>query len=114
MDLASSLSSLFTPERDLVAAILQDAQSKEVLMLGWMNRNALEQTMATGRATFWSRSRNEIWIKGETSGNFQRILSIKYDCDSDALLIQVSSEGPACHTGASSCFHNELVDENRK
>ena len=92
----------------LIAAILQDASTKEVLMLGWMNRAALEATVESKVATFWSRSRNRIWVKGESSGNHQHVVAITYDCDSDALLIEVNSAGPACHTGATSCFHNKI------
>lgn len=92
----------------LVAAIVQEDETGSVLMLAWMNRAALDATLATKRVTLWSRSRNELWVKGETSGNFQEVLSMRYDCDGDAILIRVKSHGPACHTGASSCFHNEV------
>jgi len=92
----------------LVAAILQDDLTGSVLMLAWMNRAALDATLATKRVTLWSRSRNELWVKGETSGNFQEVVSMRYDCDGDAILIRVKSHGPACHTGATSCFHNEV------
>ena len=92
----------------LVAAILQDAATGEVLMLGWMNRAAFDQTLTSRRATFWSRSRNAIWLKGETSGNFQEVISMNYDCDADAILVKVRGHGPACHTGAKSCFHNPI------
>ena len=92
----------------LVAAILQDDLTGSVLMLAWMNRAALDATLATKRVTLWSRSRKELWVKGETSGNFQEVVSMRYDCDGDAILIRVKSHGPACHTGATSCFHNEV------
>lgn len=92
----------------LVAAILQDDSTNAVLMLGWMNKAALDATLATKRITFWSRSRGELWVKGETSGNYQELVSLQYDCDGDALLIRVKSLGPACHTGSTSCFHNEI------
>jgi phosphoribosyl-AMP cyclohydrolase len=92
----------------LVAAILQDSETNQVLMLGWMNLQAYEMTLQTKLATFWSRSREQIWVKGESSGNYQRVISIEFDCDADALLIKVISDGPACHTGAVSCFHNEI------
>ena len=92
----------------LVAAILQDDTTNAVLMLGWMNRAALDATLDTKRVTFWSRSRNELWVKGETSGNFQEVVAMRYDCDGDAILIRVKSHGPACHTGATTCFHNEV------
>lgn len=106
---AFDLNQLFKDEQSLVAAILQDVSTKEVLMLGWMNRESLELTLSTRRATFWSRSRNSIWVKGETSGNFQEITSISIDCDRDAILIQVKRHGPACHTGEISCFNEPLV-----
>lgn len=99
---------IFKSEDDLVAAVLQDHSTNQVLMLAWMNRAALELTLQTGKATFWSRSRSAIWVKGETSGNYQKVLSIALDCDKDALLIKVESDGPACHTGEVSCFNNEL------
>ena len=92
----------------LLPAIVQDAASKEVLMLAWVNREALQKTMESKRATFWSRSRNQIWVKGETSGNYQEIVDIKLDCDSDALLFLVQSQGPACHTGERTCFFSRL------
>jgi len=92
----------------LLPAIVQDAASKEVLMLAWVNREALQKTIDSKRATFWSRSRNQIWIKGETSGNYQEIVDIKLDCDSDALLFLVQSHGPASHTGERTCFFSRL------
>ena len=95
--------------RGLISAIAQDAESREVLMLAWMNEEALKRTIETKRATYFSRSRNQIWIKGETSGNFQEVLSIKFDCDSDAVLLEVKQSGSACHTGQFTCFHNELI-----
>ncbi|MGI9198288.1 MAG: phosphoribosyl-AMP cyclohydrolase [Candidatus Nanopelagicaceae bacterium] len=92
----------------LVTAIAQDHQTNQVLMLAWMNQAALEQTLTTKRATYFSRSRNQLWVKGETSGNFQEVLSIEYDCDADALLLKVNQIGPACHAGTKSCFSNTL------
>ena len=92
----------------LVAAIVQDRSSKEVLMLAWMNREALDLTLATKKATFWSRSRQEIWIKGETSRNSLHIHEFRYDCDADAILLLADAAGPACHTGEATCFHFEL------
>ncbi len=88
----------------LVPAIIQDAASGRVLMLGYMNRESLQKTADSGRVTFFSRSRNELWVKGETSGNFLRVVSISDDCDSDALLIKAEPDGPTCHTGSESCF----------
>lgn len=88
----------------LVTAVAQQHNTGEVLMVAWMNDDALEQTLTTGRAVYWSRSRNELWRKGDTSGHVQRVVSVSLDCDGDALLIQVDQTGPACHTGARSCF----------
>lgn len=92
----------------LIAAVLQEDSSGAVLMLGWMNLAAYEATLSTRRATFWSRSRGQLWVKGESSGNFQEVISAHYDCDGDALLLKVKSAGPACHTGETSCFHNQI------
>ncbi|MCF6094573.1 bifunctional phosphoribosyl-AMP cyclohydrolase/phosphoribosyl-ATP diphosphatase HisIE [Microaerobacter geothermalis] len=91
-------------ERGLIPAIIQDGQSKDVLMMAYMNRESLEKTLETGETWFWSRSRQELWHKGGTSGNIQKVISIFYDCDGDTLLIQVIPEGPACHEGTYSCF----------
>ena len=91
-------------ERGLVPAVVQDDLSKEVLMLAYMNEEALRRSLETGETWFWSRSRGELWHKGATSGNTQRIVSIRYDCDGDALLVRVRPNGPACHTGTYSCF----------
>lgn len=88
----------------LVPAIVQDATSNAVLMLAWMNREALERTLAEGRVSYFSRSRQELWRKGDTSGNFQWATSVSLDCDGDTLLIKVEQTGPACHTGAPTCF----------
>jgi phosphoribosyl-AMP cyclohydrolase len=104
-ELPAQFDSLLPHESDLIAAIAQDATSGKVLMLAWMNRSAIAQTLSTGKATYWSRSRNELWIKGETSGHTQFVKSISLDCDGDALLIEVDQVGPACHTGEMSCFH---------
>jgi len=93
-------------ERGLVPAIVQDYLDGTVLMMAWMNRESLEKTLSTGRTWFWSRSRSELWPKGETSGHVQNVKSMRYDCDSDALLITVEQIGDiACHTGERSCFH---------
>ncbi len=107
-ELPAGVEDLLKNPTDLVAAIAQDSQSGEVLMLAWMNREALAATIATGRATYWSRSRNELWIKGATSGHTQAVQSITVDCDGDALLLKVRQVGGACHTGAKSCFHNNV------
>lgn len=97
-------------DQGLVPVIAQSAQTREVLMLAWMNQDALEQTIQTKRATYWSRTRNEIWRKGDTSGNIQSVKSISQDCDGDSLLIHVDQIGPACHTGLDSCFDTKLFD----
>ena len=89
----------------LIAAIAQDASSDEVLMLAWMNREALIQTLETKRATYFSRSREKLWVKGESSGHFQKVVEFKFDCDGDAILLKVKQTGAACHTGEKSCFH---------
>lgn len=93
----------------LVAAVVVDAEDREVLMLAWMNRDSLERTLASGRTVFWSRSRAELWEKGATSGHVQRVVEIRSDCDLDALVISVEQTGVACHTGARSCFHRPVV-----
>ncbi len=96
-------------EHGLVAAIVQDGATRDVLMLGWMDAEALRRTLTTGRTWFWSRSRQEYWCKGETSGNRQIVHSAAYDCDGDALLVTVDQQGTgACHTGDWSCFHNRF------
>ena len=95
-------------DRGLIAAVVQDAATGEVLMVAWMNDEALHLTQTTGETHFWSRSRGELWHKGATSGNVQRVREIRYDCDSDALLLLVEPAGPACHTGARSCFYRTL------
>ncbi len=92
----------------LIAAIAQDADTSDVLMLAWMNEAALRATIDTGRATYWSRSRQALWIKGETSGNTQGVVEIRVDCDQDAVLLKVRQTGGACHTGRASCFYRKL------
>jgi phosphoribosyl-AMP cyclohydrolase len=92
----------------LVAAVVQQHDTGEVLMLAWMDDEALRRTLTTGRATYWSRSRGEYWVKGETSGNRQWVRGVRVDCDGDALLVLVDQEGAACHTGERSCFYREL------
>ena len=92
----------------LIPAVAQDAETGEVLMVAWMNSEALRLTQVTGEAHFWSRSRNEMWRKGATSGNTLAVLEIRVDCDADTLLLRVSPAGPACHTGANSCFFRTL------
>lgn len=92
----------------LIPAVVQDATTLQVLMVAWMNAAALQLTRDTGEAVFWSRSRGALWHKGATSGNVQRVREIRYDCDADTLLLLVDPAGPACHTGATSCFYRTL------
>jgi phosphoribosyl-ATP pyrophosphohydrolase/phosphoribosyl-AMP cyclohydrolase len=92
----------------LVPTVVQDAQTRQVLMVAYMNRESLEQTLATGETVFWSRSRGELWHKGATSGNTQWVQAIYVDCDGDTLLVEVNPKGPACHTGNISCFYRRL------
>jgi phosphoribosyl-AMP cyclohydrolase len=92
----------------LIPAIVQDVSSNEVLMLAYMNAESLALTLSTGKATYWSRSRNELWVKGATSGHFQEVHSVSLDCDGDALLLKVTQNGVACHTGDRTCFHTPL------
>lgn len=110
--LSLDLARLRFDERGLVAAIAQDAFTGRVLMLAWANREAVERTLATGEAWFWSRSRGALWRKGETSGNELRVVEIAADCDGDALLLTVEPAGPACHTGATSCFDAGCAGES--
>ena len=93
----------------LVPAIVQDVETKEVLMLAYMNRESLQLTMEKGETYFWSRSRKELWHKGDTSGNLQHVVDICVDCDADTLLIRVHPEGPACHTGNQTCFYRNIT-----
>lgn len=93
----------------LVPAIVQQHDTGEVLMLGWMDDEALHRSLTTGRGTFWSRSRQEYWVKGETSGNAQHVIAIRLDCDGDTLLMKVAQDGAACHTGARTCFDEDLL-----
>ena len=92
----------------LIPAIVQDISSNEVLMLAYMNAESLALTLSTGKATYWSRSRNELWVKGATSGHVQEVHSVSLDCDGDAILLKVTQTGVACHTGDRTCFHTPL------
>jgi phosphoribosyl-AMP cyclohydrolase len=94
----------------LIPVVAQDHASGEVLMLAWMNADAVARTIATGRVTYWSRSRASFWVKGETSGHTQRLVELRIDCDRDALLVRVEQVGPACHTNRVSCFYTGVVD----
>lgn len=108
-DLDPELLRRLRPNQDgLVAAVVQEHATGQVLMLAWMDEEALRRTLRTGRATYWSRSRQQYWVKGETSGHYQYVRSVALDCDGDALLLQVEQVGPACHTGAHSCFHHPV------
>jgi phosphoribosyl-AMP cyclohydrolase len=103
-----SLADLRFDDRGLVPAVVQDAGNGEVLMVAWMNEEAVRRTMDEGRTWFWSRSRGELWRKGDTSGHVQHVREVRYDCDGDTLLVRVDQEGPACHTGQRSCFYRRL------
>ena len=107
--LDSAVAELLKDPKALIPAIVQDATSHEVLMLAYMNTESLQLTLQSGKATFFSRSRNEIWVKGATSGHYQEVVSVALDCDGDALLIVVNQSGVACHTGQKSCFHKPLA-----
>ncbi|QUL80377.1 phosphoribosyl-AMP cyclohydrolase [Brevibacterium sp. SMBL_HHYL_HB1] len=101
---------LIRPNADgLVPVIVQEATTREVLMLAWMDVEAVERTLATGRATYWSRSRGEYWVKGETSGHVQHVRSLSLDCDADTLLLLVDQTGPACHTNTPTCFTGRTI-----
>ena len=109
-----SIDELKFDEKGLIPAIVTDAENGRVLTLAYMNRESLKISMEKGLTCFWSRSRQELWLKGETSGNYQHIVSITADCDRDALLVKVEKDGPACHTGAESCFHNVLWESDER
>ena len=94
----------------LIPVIAQDAESGKVLMLAWMNAEALALTLSTAKATYWSRSRSKLWVKGETSGHTQTVVSATVDCDQDTILLQVTSAGPACHTHRTTCFYRQIDD----
>ena len=102
------IAALLKDPSTLIPAIVQDAVTNEVLMLAYMNAQSLELTLTSGKATYWSRSRNELWVKGATSGHYQDVQSVALDCDGDALLLKVIQTGAACHTGDRTCFHTPL------
>ena len=108
VDLAEFLDAVNFNDQGLVPAIAQDHASGAVLMLAWMNRTSIEQTLASGSVTYFSRSRQSLWQKGETSGNSQRLLSMQFDCDGDAILMQVDQTGSACHTERANCFYLDV------
>ena len=104
-----AVAALLKDPTTLIPAVVQDSTTNEVLMLAYMNSESLALTLGTGKATYWSRSRNELWIKGATSGHFQKVISVALDCDGDALLLRVEQTGVACHTGERTCFHTPLA-----
>ena len=97
-------------ERGMIPAVVHDAENGDVLMMAWMNRESIERTIAEGRTVFWSRSRQELWRKGDTSGHVQHVQELRVDCDADVLLVRVHQEGAACHTGERTCFFRTLED----
>lgn len=107
---ANFISALKFNSAGLIPVVVQEANSKEVLMLAWMNSEAVALTLETSAATYWSRSRNELWVKGQTSGNTQEVVSLAYDCDADTILLTVIQHGSACHTGDSTCFDQHRVE----
>ena len=104
-----AVTALLKDPTTLIPAVVQDSTTNEVLMLAYMNSESLALTLSTAKATYWSRSRNELWVKGATSGHFQKVISVALDCDGDALLIRVEQTGVACHTGERTCFHTPLA-----
>jgi phosphoribosyl-AMP cyclohydrolase len=118
MDSLPFAESLVFNDQGLIPVVVQQVDTKEVLMVAWMNSETVKQTLQTGKATYWSRSRSEVWVKGQTSGNLQRVVSLAKDCDSDTLLLTVDQSGSACHTGSRTCFddsvtHPEVFDESK-
>ncbi|PRY90097.1 phosphoribosyl-AMP cyclohydrolase [Donghicola tyrosinivorans] len=97
-------------DKGLIPVVAQDAESLEVLMVAWMNAEAVAKTLETGKVTYWSRSRQAFWVKGETSGHVQTLVDLRFDCDRDCLLVMVRQEGPACHTNRRSCFYTAVRD----
>ncbi len=114
LDLHEVLEQLAFNEQGLIPVITQDARTQSVLMFAWMNKDALEKTLLNRRMTYWSRSRKSLWVKGETSGHTQRLVSMSFDCDGDAVLCQVEQEGAACHTGRRSCFYLRVSPDEQK
>lgn len=112
--LAADVVNVRFDERGLVPAVVQQAGTGEVLMVAWMSAESLRLTLETGTTWFWSRSRQELWNKGATSGNVQQVRRVLVDCDADTLLVEVDSPGPACHTGHRSCFFRQLADAGEK
>lgn len=110
MSTAFDPANLLYDARGLIPAIAQDASSGEILMMAWMNAEAVARTLDTGRVTYWSRSRQSFWVKGETSGHVQELVSMRVDCDRDCIVVQVRQTGPACHTGRRTCFYTDVTD----
>jgi phosphoribosyl-AMP cyclohydrolase len=113
LDLQEMIGELKFNDQGLIPVITQDATSKDVLMMAWMNKQSLELTLSTGRVTYWSRSREQLWIKGATSGHTQSLVSMRLDCDGDTVLCLVNQVGPACHTGRANCFYFEVDRTNK-
>lgn len=114
INLSEVIDKLAFNEQGLIPAITQDANTKDVLMFAWMNRESLELTLSTKRVTYWSRSRKQLWIKGETSGHTQELISMSFDCDGDVILCEVNQSGAACHTGRPDCFYLKVDIEQQK
>jgi phosphoribosyl-AMP cyclohydrolase len=112
IELSPDVKAMLKDGAELIPAIAQDVATGEVLMLAYMNEESLAITIESGRATYWSRSRNELWEKGATSGHTQKVISIAIDCDGDALLLKVEQVGAACHTGDRTCFHRQIESES--
>ena len=112
IELSPDMKAMLKDGAELIPAIAQDVATGEVLMLAYMNEESLAITIESGRATYWSRSRNELWEKGATSGHTQKVISIAIDCDGDALLLKVEQVGGACHTGDRTCFHRQIESES--
>ena len=112
IELSPDVKAMLKDGVELIPAIAQDVATGEVLMLAYMNEESLAITIESGRATYWSRSRNELWEKGATSGHTQKVISIAIDCDGDALLLKVEQVGAACHTGDRTCFHRQIESES--
>ena len=110
VDLNAKLAALKWDADGLIPAIVQDASSKDVLMMAYMNAESLQRTLELGETVFWSRSRGKLWHKGETSGNVQRVVDLRVDCDGDTLLVLVEPAGPACHTGQTTCFFRDISE----
>lgn len=114
VDLDKVLEQLYFNDDGLIPVITQDAISKDVLMFAWMNKTSLQHTLNTQKVTYWSRSRQQFWVKGESSGHTQTLVSMAFDCDGDTVLCQVKQSGPACHTGRPNCFYLKVDDEKNK